>query len=164
MMNRQAFTLIELLVVVLIIGILASVALPQYKKAVEKARAVEAITLARAMASAAEAYYLANGEYTEDVEALDIELPGEVVTNYGYGASAVKTKNFVCRAASLTSGFTEAIVYCNRDPYSHFYGIGKVKSGQFFCHGYDAFGIKICQSFGTQTVNVGQGTTGYVFN
>ena len=73
-MKNQAFTLVELLVVVLIIGILAAIAVPQYQKAVDKARAAEAITILKNITDAQEVYYLANGEYTDDLENLDIKL------------------------------------------------------------------------------------------
>lgn len=55
------FTLIELLVVVLIIGILASIALPQYERAVEKSRVTEAKTMLKSLNTALQAYALATG-------------------------------------------------------------------------------------------------------
>ncbi len=75
MKNKQAFTLIELLVVVLIIGILAAVALPQYQKAVEKSKATQAFVALRSLVQAQEAYKMASGSYATRFDELDLELP-----------------------------------------------------------------------------------------
>ncbi len=72
---KKAFTLIELLVVVLIIGILAAIALPQYTQTVNKSRAVQALVMLRALADAQEAFFLANGDYTNELTELDVQIP-----------------------------------------------------------------------------------------
>ena len=85
MNNTKAFTLIELLVVVLIIGILAAVALPQYQQAVEKSRAAEAMANISSFAKAVEVWKLANPGipdrtftgYGTGVGQLDIDIPAD---------------------------------------------------------------------------------------
>ena len=73
--RKQGFTLIELLVVVLIIGILAGIALPQYKKAVEKAKLSEVLININAITSSLERYSLVNNGDYQFKDSLDIDLP-----------------------------------------------------------------------------------------
>lgn len=54
----QGFTLVELLVVVLIVGILASIGIPQYMVAVEKSRVSEALSIGQAVTEAMDRAYI----------------------------------------------------------------------------------------------------------
>ena len=81
----QGFTLLELLIVVLIIGILAAIALPQYTKIVEKTRMSEAVTIVRKIAEMHQMYYLLHNTYlaSNGIEELDIQIPGTKQSGYG---------------------------------------------------------------------------------
>ena len=70
------FTLIELLVVVLIIGILAAMAMPQYFKAVERSRMAEAVTLMDSIAKAQRRKYMQTNHYANRFEGLDVSPKG----------------------------------------------------------------------------------------
>ena len=107
-MNKKGFTLIELLVVVLIIGILSAIALPQYQKAVEKARMVEAVIMVKKIAEAQQRFYLVNNRYAlgNECDGLDIQIPGNVCSGSRY---CTKFFEYTCHSSSETE-----IAYANR--------------------------------------------------
>lgn len=80
---RRAFTLVELIVVVIIIGILLSVGIPQYRKALERARGAEAYAGLGHIQEAEKIYFASNEVYlgaaspmpAADQRTLDISLP-----------------------------------------------------------------------------------------
>jgi len=65
--TELGFTLIELLIVIAIIGILAAIAIPQFAAYTKRANDGRALAQVRDMASAEEAYYAANGNYTTNL-------------------------------------------------------------------------------------------------
>ena len=91
--STQGFTLLELLVVVLIIGILAGIALPQYERSVEKAKVAQALITLKYMRERGQEYMLRHG-FTENMDLEDfgpfgndeigIELPSDWVCDSDY--------------------------------------------------------------------------------
>jgi len=82
------FTLIELLVVVLIIGVLAAIALPQYQTSVEKSRFAESFLLASALGRAQDIYKLSNDGPALTFDALDITPPTGTISATAAGGLA----------------------------------------------------------------------------
>ena len=71
---KKGFTLIEMLIVVLIIGILAAIALPQYQLARDKAKFSSIMDLTNSIAATEQRYYLASSVFTTNPKMLDINF------------------------------------------------------------------------------------------
>lgn len=86
--SNKGFTLIELLTVVLIIGILTSVALPNYTRSIERSRAVEAMSAIKAINDAIYTYYAKHQQCPTTFDQLIVDVTG------GGNSSVAVGKNF----------------------------------------------------------------------
>ena len=87
--RRSGFTLLELLIVVIIVGILASVALPQFGNMVRRARMSEARNMLGAILTAEALYYNEQGVFTNVMARLLVDLPAESANeHWGYAITA----------------------------------------------------------------------------
>ena len=155
---KKAFTLIELLVVVLIIGILAAVALPQYQKAVRRARVAEARVNLKAIVEATDVCILSTGDGC-NWSLLDIDVPSET-DNWSYYIDECATgsngKNGckVVAEPKFESGYT--IMYS-----SVLYDGGPEEdeyAGKFVCYFDNDNDVKkICQTLGNYELMGGAG-------
>ena len=157
MSRLGGFTLIELLVVVLIIGILAAMALPQYFKAVERSRMTEAVTLMDSVAKAQRRKFLQTNSYVRDFRGLDVSPKGAKLSQYytkgdpetGRGGNGFRIK---LDSYDFTDGQVFAYRVVDGDERSNslqyqYYLSRYYQSDNVTCQGYNRAGMELCADF-----------------
>ncbi len=149
MNTNKGFTLIELLVVVLIIGILAAMAMPQYFKAVERSRMTEADQLLSSIAQAQQRKYLQVNQYAKDFGVLDVAPQGASgATFYTKGENGNGFVVVLDAPTTYDATGATATRYSKGGSLQYKYSLSrKYASDKTTCTAADANGATLCSDF-----------------
>lgn len=147
--SKKAFTLIETLIVVLIIATLTAVAMPIYRKAVEKSQAATALNVLGSIAAAEQSFFMAAGRYTMDYS----ELEENFADKHGQYA---QDKTLTLKYFDVTLNGTErgkGVVKAARNDGS--YVLGKYyDDGRICC--YQKTDTSFCDKLNLETCNLSE--------
>lgn len=97
--KNRGFTLLEIIIVIIIIGVLASLALPRFIRTAEYSRATEALTNLSGMRQAMNRCFLQANSYALcTLAGLDVDIPAAGTTHFNYTLSAVAANTFTINA------------------------------------------------------------------
>lgn len=145
--KKFGFTLIELLTVVLILAILTSIALPQYRKSIYRAEAANALINLKSLYDSAKRAYAMNSEFPTSFAGLDVKLladetPGTTLISGGFKFEFVTNPNGI-KGCRYPGAQTDTL--CLQVSY--------VRNGKRDVYTCSATGkyVSVCESMGTCT-------------
>ena len=157
MENKKGFTLLELLVVVLIIGILAAIALPQYQLAIDKTKFANLQEMASSIKKAYKHYFLIHNTATKNFDDLDLDFPSTAIKYNGSDYNCLTFDDMFCCMSKAYSQATGDI-FCGKNDLSflvdeRIFNFNYVDANKRYCYALlnNKRANRLCESVGKKT-------------